>query len=390
MKYSKKIIFFAALFCSLPAHASIVSMPVSALKKLWTNEWTRKYLVWPALIAGIGTVAWKTSSWFFSNSMHMKLVRMETQLFNRRHALPPEAIKKMRAKLREVELSRKPFEFAELETFFCTVMRYPWGKVKTPQINLDIVKKTLDSCVFGMQEPKECVLDALFCYHQGFVTNFPPICLVGPPGVGKTAFATALAKALDLPQLIISAAGLDDPDSYFRGFSKTYKDSGPGFFVTMFTTCECTNPVIVIDEVDKQAKGNSKGTIQNVLLQILDPMQNKFFRDKFLDLPIDVSNPFYIITANDIENIIEPLQDRMLIINIPNYSKAEIETMAYGIIWNTIAGAKRIPPAVKAEMIKNVFNTVKKEPSIRTIKKNLSCQAIRWLRTNHKKDSMTW
>ena len=378
------------MLCSTPTKPGVFSFTLNTFKRGWSSQTIRKLLFYPAALLVISATSWQFCRWFFSDTMNIKLVHMEAQLYKMRKKLPQEAKSKMLTKLREVELSHNPCEFADLETFFRAVMQYPWGILKKPQKNLDVVQKTLDACIFGMQEPKECILDALFCYHQGYSASFPPICLVGPPGVGKTAFATALAKALDLPQLIISAAGMDDPEAYFRGFSKTYVGSKPGFFVTMFASCECINPVVVIDEIDKQAKGNSRGTVQNVLLQILDPMQNKVFRDKYLDLPIDVSNAFYILTANDLDNIIEPLQDRMLIINIPSYSKEEIESMAYGIVWHTIAGSKRIPPEVKAKMIKTIFARLKKEPSIRTIKKNLSCEVIRWLRVNHKKGSMTW
>jgi|GEM_PF-5044788 len=391
MKQTKKIVLLFVLFGCTPSEPG----PFSFFKRrLWGNDFIRNKFLKPALFLGIAATITATSwiflKWFFSDPMNLKLLHMQASIYKLGKKLPPEANSKLLAQIREVQMSRNPFEFAELENYVRSTLRFPWGSIITPQKNLSIVKKALDANVFGMSEPKECVLDALFSYHQGFLSNLPPICLVGPPGVGKTAFATALANALGLPQRIISVAGMDDPDSYFRGFSRTYKGALPGFFVSMFTSCQCINPVVVIDEVDKEAKGNSKGTVQNILLQILDPMQNQVFRDRYLDLPLDVSQAFYILTANKLENIIEPLQDRLLIMHIPNYSKEEIEIMAHGIIWNSISGTKQIPITVKEQMIQGTFTNLSKEPSIRSIKKTLSCNVIRWLRLNHKKSSMIW
>lgn len=391
MKQTKKIIVLFVLFACAPSEHG----PFSFFRKhLWGNNFIRNRFLKPALFLGITATitasTWLFLKWFFSDPMNLKLIHMQASIYKLGKKLPHEAKSKLLALIREIQMSRNPFEFAELENYVRSVLRFPWGSIITPQKNLSIVKKALDANVFGMSEPKECVLDALFSYHQGFLASLPPICLVGPPGVGKTAFATALANALGLPQRIISVAGMDDPDSYFRGFSRTYKGALPGFFVTMFSACQCINPIVVIDEVDKEAKGNSKGTVQNILLQILDPMQNQVFRDRYLDLPLDVSQAFYILTANKLENIIEPLQDRLLIIHIPNYSKEEIEAMAYGIIWHSIAGTKQIPLTVKEQMIQTSFTNLSKAPSIRSIKKTLSCSVIRWLRLNHKKSSMTW
>ncbi len=345
---------------------------------------------WIAAFTAAAAVVWKFGQWFFTDPMNLKLIHMQAKLFKLNKNLPPEAQKKLSAQLKEIHFSRNPHQFADFEEFAHTVFAYPWGITKEPQRSIDLVQKALNANIFGMKEPKEHILDVLFSYHQGFISNFPPICLAGPPGVGKTVFATTLATALGLPQLIISAAGMDDPDSFFRGFSRTYKGSVPGFFVTMFTTCGCINPVIVIDEIDKEAKGNSKGTIQNILLQILDPAQNTEFRDKYLDLPIDVSQPFYILTANNLNNVIEPLQDRMIVINIPNYSPEELKEMAYGIVWNAILGTKRIPAATKAEIIEKTLQKLPKDTSVRSVKKVLASSVIRWLRLHYKKAPKTW
>ena len=316
---------------------------------------------------------------------NFKLIHMQACVYKLGKKLPKEAKSKLLSAIHEARFTSNEMDIADLKMFVTTALKYPWGILKSPQKNLDRIQQALDEKIFGMHEAKELVLDALFAHNIGLTTKFPPLCLSGPPGVGKTAFATALADALGLPSLVISAAGMDDPDTFFRGFSRTYRGSLPGFFVTGFAMCECINPVIVIDEIDKEAKGNSKGTVQNVLLQILDPVQNKIFRDRFLDLPLDVGNAFYITTANDLKNVIEPLQDRMVVIHIPNYSQKELLAMANGIIWESISGSRGIPRPIKEIIIQESLETSdsNKELSVRTLKKNISKKIIRWLRLNH-------
>ena len=184
--------------------------------------------------------------------------------------------------------------------------------------------------------------------------------MYGPPGTGKTAFAIALAKALNIPYIIISATGASDPDAFFRGSLRAYIGSAPGFFFSAFSQTQCINPLVIIDEIDKQAVGNHKGTIQNVLLQVLDPMQNKRFRDYFLNHNLDVSNACVVTTANDISQISDPLQDRMLMIKVDTYSDAERELMAQTIIWDNIPGSHKIPHSLKKEFIEKALKKTNK------------------------------
>lgn len=376
-----KIIFFTALI----TFAEPISSP---------PHWIPRPSYWTILklFAGTGAASLVFGSFFFRfikenvfTPKNFTLMHMQARVYKLGSKLLPEVKTKLLNAIHEARFTSNEMDIADLKLFVTTALKYPWGLLKSPQRNLDQVQQTLDEKIFGMREAKELVLDALFAHNIGLATKFPPICLLGPPGVGKTAFATALAGTLGLPSLVISAAGMDDPDTFFRGFSRTYKSSLPGFFVTSFSMCECVNPVIVIDEIDKEAKGNSKGTVQNVLLQILDPVQNKIFRDRFLDLPLDVGNAFYIVTANDLKNVIEPLQDRMIIIHIPNYSQRELLTMAHGIIWESITGARGIPRPIKEVIIQETLEETEnnKELSVRTLKKNIAKKVIRWLRLNH-------
>jgi ATP-dependent Lon protease len=293
----------------------------------------------------------------------------------------PTALKKeLYEEINYTELNGTDEKIGETKAFINLVLNYPWKTFKKPESNLTKIQNKLDTKIFGMHKIKALILDNFCAYHDGRTKRIPPICLYGPPGTGKTAFAIALAKALNLPYIIISATGASDPDAFFRGSLRAYIGSAPGFFFSAFSQAQCINPLIIIDEIDKQAVGNHKGTIQNVLLQVLDPMQNKRFRDYYLNFNLDVSNACVVTTANDISQISDPLQDRMLMIKVDPYSDAERELMAQTIIWETIPGSHKIPHALKKIFIEKALQKTRESKNIRSLKKILLKKVNRWLR----------
>lgn len=313
------------------------------------------------------------------NPQNIKLVHLRGLVYAKRN-LPEDLQRKLLNAINEAHFSKSSEAIGDATTLVAVALNFPWGKIISPQTNLNRIESMLNASTFGLKDAKEAILDIIFAYNSGMTTKIPPLCLVGPPGVGKTSFALSVATALNLPMITVSAAGMSDPDTFFRGFSRTYRGSKPGFFVKKFSECGCLNPVIVIDEIDKAATGNEKGTAQNILLQIFDPAQNKFFHDLFLDIGIDISQAIFITTANCEDHIIDPLKDRMLMIQIPNYSDKEREIMANTIIWRGIPGNHRIPASLRKKLIHTALEETKQTKSIRDLKKKLSQSVIRWLR----------
>jgi len=296
--------------------------------------------------------------------------------------MPSSLKSELYEEIKYAQLSHSEERAGGTHAFINQVLHFPWRKKKEPEADLKKIYQRIDSKIFGMHKIKKLVLDLFFAYHEGRIKHISPLCLYGPPGTGKTAFAVALAKALNLPYIIISATGANDPDAFFRGSLRTYVGSAPGFFFSAFSQLQCINPLIIIDEIDKQAVGNHRGTIQNVLLQALDPVQNKRFRDYYLNHDIDISNAFIITTANDINLISDPLQDRMLMVKVDEYSEKEREIIASTIIWNKIKGTYKIPPDVKKQFIQKALLKTAETRNIRSLKKILTKKINRWLRLN--------
>lgn len=309
------------------------------------------------------------------------LFQLRARVYAAESHLPKVVRDSLLSSINKAHFAQDEHSIQHLSEYVSTVLNVPWKTIKKPNTNLKHINETLAKTIYGMKDAKEAILDIIFAYNSGITSKIPPICLIGPPGVGKTAFAVSVANALNLPSVVISATGMAEPDAFFRGFLRTYSGSAPGFFAKSFTTAGCCNPVVVIDEVDKEAKGNSKGTIQNCLLQIFDPVQNNNFRDLYLDLPLDVSQPLYIVTANDRSNIIGPLLDRMIMIEIPNYTEEERVFMANNILWKSINQSHKLSEAKKQLIVAAALEKTAKTRSIRDLKKHLTQAIIRTLRT---------
>jgi len=317
----------------------------------------------------------------FYKICNFTLFQLRARVYAAERNLPHNVRNALLDAINKAHLSHNEHNIELLAEYIATALSVPWKTIKKPNTNLKHINETLNKTIYGMKDAKEAILDIIFAYNIGITSKIPPICLIGPPGVGKTAFAVSVANALNLPSVVISATGMSDPDAFFRGFLRTYSGAAPGFFAKSFTAAGCCNPVIVIDEVDKESKGNSKGTIQNCLLQIFDPMQNSAFRDLYLDLPLDVSQPIYVVTANDRNNIIDPLLDRMIMIEIPNYTEEERVFMANNILWKSISQSHKLSFAKKQLIVDAALAKTATTRSIRDLKKHLTQTIIRTLRT---------
>ncbi len=222
------------------------------------------------------------------------------------------------------KLAKTPFGAAEgtvIRTYLDTCLDFPFGIKSQEKVSVEEAKKILDSDHDGLTKVKERILE--FVAVKQFSPNVKNqiICLVGPPGVGKTSVAASIARALGRKYARVSLGGMHD-EAEIRGHRKTYVGAMPGRIVTALINAKAENPVIVLDEIDKMSS-NFRGDPTSALLEVLDPEQNKAFRDNFMEIAIDLSDTLFIATANSYDGIPSPLLDRMEIIELSTYTDTE-------------------------------------------------------------------
>lgn len=212
-------------------------------------------------------------------------------------------------------------ENAMIRNYLDWILSLPWHKESFENFNLDDIKSKLDARHYGLEEVKERILEYVALKNNNKDIKSPIICLVGPPGVGKTSIARSIAEALNRKFYKISVGGLND-SSELVGHRRAYMGSSPGKIIQGLRKCETKNPVFLIDEIDKMTI-NHKDDPASALLDILDKEQNTEFVDNYIEEPFDLSNIFFILTANSIETIPAALRDRLEIINISSYTVYE-------------------------------------------------------------------
>ncbi|MBR1380771.1 MAG: AAA family ATPase [Alphaproteobacteria bacterium] len=217
-------------------------------------------------------------------------------------------------------LSPMSNEGALLKTYLDELLSMPWKPSSTPTIDLNTARDILNANHSGMDGVKERVMEHIAVMKKTGTNRGSILCLVGAPGVGKTSLCKSIADALSRPYVRISLGGISD-EAHFRGHRKTYIGSQPGRIMDALKRCRANNPVIVLDEIDKMGR-DWRGDPESALLEILDPEQNKTFRDHYLEVDFDLSNVLFIATANGL-NMSNALKDRMEIIEIPGYTVAD-------------------------------------------------------------------
>ncbi len=236
--------------------------------------------------------------------------------------LPDEVREKLFKELGK--LSKMPFGVAEatvIRTYLDTCLDYPYGKKTSANVTVGATRKVLDAEHDGLQKIKERILEFVAIRQFSPDVKNQILCLVGPPGVGKTSIAISVANALKRKYARVSLGGMHD-EAEIRGHRKTYVGAMPGRIVSAIINAKAENPVIVLDEIDK-ISSNFRGDPTSALLEVLDPEQNKSFRDNFMEIPIDLSDALFIATANSYEGIPAPLLDRMEVIELSTYTDSE-------------------------------------------------------------------
>ena len=262
-------------------------------------------------------------------------------------------------------------EISVVRNYIDWLINLPWGIFTKDFEDIKRVKVSLDESHYGLLEVKERIIEYLAVKKFTKKINGSIICLVGPPGVGKTTLAYSIAKSIKRNFVKVSVGGIND-EGEVLGHRKTYLGAGPGRIIDGMRKAGSMNPVFLIDEIDKMTK-DYKGDPASALLEVLDSSQNKYFRDNFIEEEFDLSNVMFIITANSIQNIPEALYDRLEIINITGYTEYEKIDIAKKYLLPKICkslGIKKIE--ITDKKILEIIRYYTKEAGVRELERKLS------------------
>ncbi|MEZ4746619.1 MAG: endopeptidase La [Calditrichia bacterium] len=292
----------------------------------------------------------------FSADMPDPVLDKATEEFNKLRKIPPFSP-----------------EYTVIRNYLDWMIRLPWQTRTQDRLNIAEAQKILDEDHYGLEKPKERIIEHLAVMKRVKQLKGPILCLVGPPGVGKTSLGKSIARALGRNFTRISLGGVRD-EAEIRGHRRTYIGSMPGKFIQSMKKVGSVNPVILLDEVDKLSS-DFRGDPASALLEVLDPEQNRTFNDHYLDVDYDLSDVFFLTTANVRSNIPLPLQDRMEIIELPGYLEHEKLSIArYHLIPKQMQAHGLVESEMRIEddAVLRVIREYTREAGVRELERQLA------------------
>jgi len=265
-------------------------------------------------------------------------------------------------------------EYSIQVNYLETLVQLPWNEFTDDNLDLHHAMQVLDEDHFGLEKVKERIIEFLAVIKLKKDLKSPILCLVGPPGVGKTSLGRSIARALGRKYIRMSLGGLRD-ESELRGHRKTYIGAMPGRIIQSIKKVKSSNPVFVLDEIDKVAGMNFSGDPQAALLEVLDPEQNSTFYDNFLEVEYDLSRIMFVATANTLATVHPALRDRMEVIELPGYLLEEkIEIAVRHLIPKQLReyGMKKTQLAFGRPVLQKIIEEYTRESGVRTLEKNIA------------------
>lgn len=262
-------------------------------------------------------------------------------------------------------------EVSSVRSYIDLLLELPWNIYSNDSEDLTIIEKKLDETHYGLDAVKSRILEYLAVKKHSNMVSTPIICLVGPPGVGKTTLAYSIAQSIGRKFVKISVGGVDD-EAVIKGHIRTYLGSSPGRIIDGIRRAHSMNPVFLIDEIDKMSS-NYKGDPYSALLEVLDYSQNKYYKDNYVEEEFDLSNVLFITTANNIDDIPYALRDRLEIINIEGYTEYEKLAICKNYLIPTICSNHNISEIkISDENILKIIRNYTKELGIRQLDRMIS------------------